>query len=147
MPRRRETPRRRPQDRLPVLSVRQRELNLPVEPSGASQCIVDILRTVSGSDDNDVLVVVEAVHQRQKLRDDSLGGLVSIARALSGDAVNLVEKNNRPRLLRGSLEDRSQDLLALAVPLAEDLRPADLVERGVSGIRDDPGEHCLTGAG
>src|SRR6266568_1429008 len=134
-------PCRDPQDRLPVLLVRQRELDLPVEPSWASQCLVDILRTVSGSDDNDVLVVVEAVHQRQKLRDDPLGRLVSIARALSGDAVNLVEKNDRPRLHGGSLENRSQDLLALAVPLAKDLWPADLVERGVSGIRDDPGEH------
>ena len=59
----------------------------------------------------------------------------------------LVEEDDRPLLARRVLEDPAEYLLAFAVPLAEHLRPAYLVEPRARAVGDDPRQHRLARAG
>ena len=70
-----------------------------------------------------------------------VGTLVTVSR----HAVDLVKKDDRTLLLRGLFEESPKDLFALAIPLAEHLWAADLVEARVRLAGNDSRKHRLTG--
>ena len=66
--------------------------------------------------------------------------------ALRRYTVDLIEEDDSPLLLSGSLEESPQHFLTLSVPLAKDLG-AGYLKESRSGLRsDDPSEHGLAGS-
>jgi len=102
---------------------------------------------VGGADDDDFAARVEAVHERQQLRDDAPLDLARDLLAAGRDAVELVDEDDAWRVLGGVLEDLAEVLFGLAVELADDLRSADVVEARAALVRDGLGEERLACSG
>ena len=132
--------------RRPLL-VRNADHDLAVEAAGAAKRLVDRLGAVGGGDDDEVLARLQAVEQRQQLRDQPFLGLAGDLAALGRDRIDLVDEDDRGRRLAGRLEDVAQLLLALAIGRAHDLGPGDVEEGGVAFVGDRAGEPGLAGAG
>lgn len=72
----------------------QREEKLPVKTSRPSQCRVDGVDSVGGSDEQHITTVLEPVHQGQQGGHDGGVDLVLLARANRRQTVELVEEND-----------------------------------------------------
>jgi hypothetical protein len=87
------------------------DLDLPVEASGTPQRRVDRVDAVGGADDHDVAAPLQAVHQRQELRDDALLPFPGHLGAPRRDPVQLVDEDDGRGVLLRLLEHRPQALL------------------------------------
>ena len=93
-------------DDLPsTLLVRDADLDLPVEASRSAQRLVDGVSPVGGSDDDDVVASLHAVHQREQLGDDSALDLARDFLPLGSDAVEFIDEDDRRRMLGRLIED------------------------------------------
>ncbi len=63
-----------------------------VEAAGTAQRLVDGLGAVGRGNDDEVLARLDAVHQRQQLRDEALFGLAADLAALGRDRIDLVDE-------------------------------------------------------
>ena len=116
-------------------------VNLAVEAAEAAQRRVDGVGAVGRGDDNDVRARLEAVHQREQLRDDAALDLALGLLTLGRDGVDLVNEDDRGRVLLRLLEGLAQVGLGLASKLRHDLGPVDQEEEGArlvgDGARDE----------
>mmetsp|Transcript_6056 Transcript_6056/g.18332 ORF Transcript_6056/g.18332 Transcript_6056/m.18332 type:complete len:476 (-) Transcript_6056:96-1523(-) len=88
--------------------VRQRELNLAVQPAGPEQRRVEGVRPVGGHNHLDVHGLIEPVHLVQQLHQDSLDLPVCASlrvKPCRGDGVDLVDEDDRGGILLGKPED------------------------------------------
>ena len=131
---------------MPPLGVGHADGDLAVEAAGAAQRLVDGVDAVGGADDDDVLPRLEAVHQREELGDHAALDLTLGLLALGCDRVELVDEDDRGRLLARLLEDLAQPLLGLAVEAPHDLGAVDVEEVHVGLGGDRLGEQRLAGA-
>src|SRR5918998_590679 len=102
-------------------------------------------RPVRRRDDADTPEIVQAVHQGEELGDE--GGLEALAHhvARGGEGVQLVEEDDRGRLLTRLVEDGAEPGLALTPVLVEDLRPRDGYEVGPALVGHGAREERLAG--
>lgn len=93
------------QNRLAAFQIRCFDGHLTVETTRAQQCRIEHIRTVGRSDDDEVRIVVEAVHLDEQLVQSLLALVVSAAEtgaAVTSDGVYLVDEYDaRGTLLRG----------------------------------------------
>ena len=101
------------------------DVDLAVKAAEAAQRGVDRVGPVGRGDDDHVAAALEAVHQRQQLADDAALDLALRLVALGRDAVDLVDEDDRRRVLLRLLEDLAQVGLGLARQLGHDLGPVD----------------------
>ena len=115
-----------------LLLVRNAEGDLTLESAGPSQRRIDGLRPARGADDNHLTVsLTDFVHAGRDLCHNShLQVLLSVF-ALSGHAVELVNENDRWRLLLNALKEVSDLFLRLSTDAAHDLGAGQLEERNV----------------
>ena len=92
------------QDGLAALEVGHRHRHVAVEAAGAGEGGVEEGGQVGGADDDDALRLVEAVHLHQQLVQRQARGLHVPPRALGAHGVDLVDKDQRGRLLAGGGE-------------------------------------------
>ena len=116
--------------------VRNADVDLAVKATEASQGRVDAVRPVGGGHDDDVRALLEAVHEREELRDDASLDLAVRLLALGRNGVQLVDEYDRGRVLLGRLERLAQVGLGLARQLAHDLRAVDEEEEGARLVGD-----------
>src|SRR2546422_1345021 len=124
------------EDLLPPDAVRDPDLDLAVEPSGPPECGIDRLVPVRRADHDDLPATAEAVHEGEELRDDPP---LHFARDLFSprrDGVELVDEQDRGRVLLGLLEFLPETFLGLAVVLRHDLRALDRIEVRARLVRD-----------
>src|SRR5262249_3198907 len=117
------------EDRDAVVDVWERKRNHPVESTRSQEGRIDVLRTIRGGDHNHVLIGSETIHKRQKLGDDAPRDLVAFVGSTTGDAIYLIEEDDRSFMPCRVLEDSPEKFFTLAVPLAENLGPTNIVER------------------
>lgn len=113
------------------VDIRQREVELSVEPTGATQGGVDRVGTIRRTDDDDLSSAVHAVHQREQGRNNRSMDLLLLAAAdrrqtcssrgsvsgssilqresLAGFTVDLVKEDDG-RLARASLVEEQSEL-------------------------------------
>merc|ERR1719440_2620001 len=127
--------------------VRHANVHLAVEAAEATQRAVDRVGAVGRGDDDDVRARLEAVHQREQLRDDAALDLALRLLALGGDAVDLVDEDDRGRVLLRLLEGLAQVGLGLAGQLRHDLGPVDQEEEGARLVGDGARDERLAAAG
>src|SRR6267143_5681195 len=140
-----------------TVSVRDANLDLPVEPTGPAQRGIERIRAVRCTDHDDLAARLESVHQREQLGDDPTFHLARDLVPLRSDAVQFVDEDDARRVLFGLLEDVAEVLFALAVELRHDLRSGDrlevrvrlrgdrLREEGLAGPRRSVEEHTFRG--
>mmetsp|Transcript_20115 Transcript_20115/g.41040 ORF Transcript_20115/g.41040 Transcript_20115/m.41040 type:complete len:302 (-) Transcript_20115:480-1385(-) len=135
----------------PLLApARLRELDLAVEPTRPQQRWVERVGAVGAHDHLDVDGLVEAVHLGEELHQDALHFAVSTGlcvEALGGDRVDLVDKDDRRRVLARQPEDVTHHPRPLTQVLLHKLRANDADERGGGVVGHRLGEHSLPGAG
>ena len=94
------------QNGLASLEVGQLHDDATVESAGAEQRLVERLGPVGGSEDDQALVAIEAVHLGEQLVERLLALVVAHARvAALADGVNLVDEDDARGLLAGLLEE------------------------------------------
>ena len=123
------------------------DLDLPVEPSGSPQGLVDGVGSVGGTDDHDLSPGVQTVHEAQELCDDTPLLLTVHLVTLGRDRVYLIDEDDAGCVLLCLLEDLPQLALGLTVELADDLRSSDGDEVAARLPGDGLGQHGLTGSG
>src|SRR5262249_7836120 len=122
------------------------QAQLAVEATGAAQRGIEGIGAGGRADDHYLATCAQAIHQREQLAADALFHLAEDLGALGGNGVDLVEEDDA---WRGSLrfnEDTTQLGLALAVPLVDDLRPADAIELGAALGGHGAGDQRLAGS-
>ena len=90
-----------PQNCLTAPHIRQADIDLPVEPTGAQQRAVEDIRSVGGGDDDHAVVGGKAIHLDQQLVEGLLPLVVAAAQAgaaLATDRVDLIDKDNTGRV-------------------------------------------------
>ena len=120
------------QDRQALFEVGERDDDLAVEPAGAQQRRVEDVGAVGRRHDDDALGGVEAVHLREHLVERLLALVVAAAEtgaALAADRVDLVDEDDRGRLLAGGLEEVAHPARADADEHLHEVRAADREER------------------
>ena len=135
------------QDLAPGMLVGDADGDLAVETAGPPQGRIDAVWTVGRRHHDHVAAALEAVHQGEKLRDDALFDLAFDAFALGRERVDLVEEDDAGRALARVVENLAQLGFALAVEFLNDLRSADVDERGVGLMRHGAREQRLAAAG
>ena len=83
-------------------------VDFPIEPAGPAQGRVEIVGQVGGGDDDEILPLVESVHQGQELGDDTFFHVPHGVFPLGGDGVDLVQKDDRRAMARSLVEDFAQ---------------------------------------
>ena len=85
------------QNRLAAFQIRCFDGHLTVETTRAQQCRIEHIRTVGRSDDDEVRIVVEAVHLDEQLVQRLLALVVTTTHAgttLASDGVDLVDEDD-----------------------------------------------------
>mmetsp|Transcript_1778 Transcript_1778/g.3834 ORF Transcript_1778/g.3834 Transcript_1778/m.3834 type:complete len:429 (-) Transcript_1778:221-1507(-) len=131
------------------LLVGRRELDLPVDAAGSDERRVERLDLVGRHDHLDVVARVEAVELVEKLEHRPLdlalaarGGVV----ALGAHRVDLVDEDDRGRLLFRDAEELAHELRPVAQVLLDELRAGHAQEGGRSLVGDCLGKECLARA-
>ncbi|GIX64830.1 uncharacterized protein BcabD6B2_42650 [Babesia caballi] len=133
------------QNLVPLLLVAGGDLDLAVEAAEAAQRRVNGVDAIGSGEHDHVFARRDAVHERQQLADDAPLELAGALLALGGDGVDLVDEDDRGRVLRGLLERPPQFGLGLAHVVRHDLWPVYDHAVRPSLRRDRPGDERLAG--
>ena len=109
--------------------------NAAVKTTGARQGRIEAVGTVGGSEDNDTLVVIEAIHLGQQLIERLLALVVAAKAAavtLFADGIDLVDKHNARGLFLGLLKQVAHLGGATADEHLDELRTRNAKERNTS---------------
>merc|ERR1719267_405892 len=123
------------------------DVHLAVEAAEAPQRRVDRVWPVGRTDDHHVRARLEAVHQREQLRDDAPLDLALRLLALGGDGVNLIDEDDGGGVLLSLLESLAEVGLGLAGELGHDLGAVDEEEEGARLVGDGARDERLPRAG
>mmetsp|Transcript_5988 Transcript_5988/g.14182 ORF Transcript_5988/g.14182 Transcript_5988/m.14182 type:complete len:212 (-) Transcript_5988:890-1525(-) len=96
------------QNLCPAFDIWEADLHTAVKAAGAQQSIVQDVRPVSGSNDDDATVALEAVHFREDLVQSLLTLVVATAHAgptLTTNSIDLVNEHDAGRFLLRLLEN------------------------------------------
>ena len=131
------------------MQVRQRNLDLAVEPTRTQQRRVEGLGTVRGGEDDDTRRWIEAVHLREQLVEGLLAFVVLYERAASplADRVDLVNEDDRRRRLARGVEQIANARGADTDEEFDEARPGEGEERNVRLAGDGPRQQRLAAAG
>ncbi len=138
------------QDRLAALEVRSLDGDLPVEAARAQQRGVEDVGPVGRGDEDDVRLDVEAVHLDEELVERLLALVVAPAHAgaaVPPDGVDLVDEDDRGRVLLGLVEQVAHAARADTHEHLDEVRAGDRVERHARLAGDGAREQGLAGPG
>ena len=102
---------------------------------------------VGGADHDHRIDALEPVHQRKKLRHRAGVGMRAGLAALGRHGVELVDEDDRGRMVAGLVEHAAQVGLGLARIGADHVRAVDVIEARVDLVGDRAGEMRFAGAG
>src|SRR5919108_2005229 len=135
------------EDRLAAVQVGRRDEDLAVEAAWAEQRRVEVLETVRGGHDDDLVAVVEAVQlDEQLVQRLILLAVEAVAGAGGADGVELVDEHDRGRVLARLLEELADACGAEAREHLDERRGALRVEVGARLVCDRLREQGLAGA-
>lgn len=120
-------------------------VDLAIETAEAAKSGIDGVGSVGRSHDNDVRAGLHAVHEGEQLGNDSALDLTVGLVTLGGDRVDLVDEDDRRRVLLGLLESLAQVRFRLTSHLGHDLRAVDQEEESASLVGNGTRHECLTG--
>mmetsp|Transcript_28922 Transcript_28922/g.62307 ORF Transcript_28922/g.62307 Transcript_28922/m.62307 type:complete len:339 (-) Transcript_28922:583-1599(-) len=103
--------------------IRHADIQFAVEAAEAAQGGVDNVGAVGGRDNHDVRGGFNTIHEREQLGDNAALHLSAGLVSLGGDGVDLVDEDDRRRVLLRLLEGLAQVGLRLARQLGHDLGP------------------------
>ena len=138
------------EDLLAADEVGVRDDDLPVEAAGAQQRRVEHVGPVGRGDDDDALVLLEAVHLDEQLVERLLALVVAAAEAraaMAADRVDLVDEDDAGRVLLGLLEHVAHAARADADEHLDEVRAGNGEERHVGLAGDGARGQRLAGAG
>ncbi len=133
-----------------ALEVGRVDGDLAVEAARAQQRRVEDVGPVGGGDQDDVRLDVEAVHLDQQLVQRLLALVVAAAHAgaaVAADGVDLVDEDDRGRVLLGLLEQVAHPAGADADEHLHEVGAGDREERHPGLAGDRAGQQRLAGAG
>jgi hypothetical protein len=125
--------------------VRDTNVNLTVETTETTESGVDRVGTVGSSHHDDIGTSLEAVHEGEKLRDNTTLNLSVGLVTLGGDRVKLVDEDNSRAVLLGLFKGLAKVRLGLSGHLGHDLGTVDEEEEGTGLVGDGTGHESLTG--
>ena len=138
------------EDRLAAQQVGPVDGDLPVEAAGPQQRRVEDVGPVRRGDHDDAALDVEAVHLDQHLVERLLALVVAAAHAgaaVPADGVDLVDEDDRRRVLLGLLEQVAHAAGADADEHLDEVRAGDREERHAGLAGDGAGQQRLAGSG
>ena len=138
------------EDRDPLVLGGERHDDRAVEAPGPQQRGVEDVGTVGGRHHHDALGGLEAVHLGEHLVQRLLALVVTAAEtgaALAPDGVDLVDEDDRGRLLAGGLEEVAHPRRADADEHLHEVGAGDRDERHAGLTGDGAGDERLAGAG
>ncbi|CRQ89159.1 hypothetical protein PAERUG_P45_London_17_VIM_2_12_12_02414 [Pseudomonas aeruginosa] len=130
--------------------IRQADHHLAVEAARTQQRRVQNVRTVGGSDDDDAIVHLEAIHLYQQLVEGLLALVVTTAQAgaaMAADGVDLVDEDDARRMLLGLVEHVADTGSAHADEHLDEVGTGNGEERHLGFAGDGLGQQGLAGAG
>ena len=136
------------QDRAATGHVRQADVDLPVEPTGTKDRLVEDVDPVRRGDDDDLVGRREAVELDEQLVERLLALFVAVRPAAApADRVELVDEDHAAAELARAGEQLAHPTGADADELLDELGARRVVERDAGLRRDGAGEHRLAGSG
>ena len=118
-----------------------------VEAARPAERRVDRVDPVGGADHDHRIDALEAVHQREQLRHRARVGMRAGLAALGRHGVELVDEDDRGRMVAGLVEHAPQIGLGLAGIGADHVGAVDVIEARVDLVGDRAGEMRFAGAG
>src|SRR6266566_8908939 len=105
----------------PAIAIRHANLDLTVKSARPTQSRIYRIRTIRRPDHHHLSPRLETIHQRQELRRNSFLYLSSDLFSLRRNRINLVDEDDRRRILLCFLENVPQPFLAFSIIFAHDL--------------------------
>mmetsp|Transcript_34945 Transcript_34945/g.84411 ORF Transcript_34945/g.84411 Transcript_34945/m.84411 type:complete len:230 (-) Transcript_34945:756-1445(-) len=109
--------------------VRHTNVQLPVKSTESTQCTIDGVGPVGGSDHNSLCSPLHAIHQSQELRHDSLLNLSLGFLTLRGNGIDFIDENNCRSILLRFFKCTPQIGLGLSSHLRHDFGTIDQEEK------------------
>ena len=123
--------------------------DLPVEPAGTEQGRIENVWPVGRSDEDNVVLQLEAVHLDEQLVERLLALVMAAAQArapVAPDGVDLIHEHDAWGRLLGLLEEVADPRGADPNEHLDEVRPGDAEERHARLARDGPGQQGLAGS-
>mmetsp|Transcript_72452 Transcript_72452/g.156661 ORF Transcript_72452/g.156661 Transcript_72452/m.156661 type:complete len:454 (+) Transcript_72452:1318-2679(+) len=134
------------QDLQAAVVVGNADVQLAVEAAEAAEGRIDGVRPVRRTDDDRLTAALHAIHEREHLGHHALLHLAVGLVTLRRDRIDLVDEDDRRRVLLGLLEGAAQVRLGLASHLGHDLRAVDEEEEGTRLVRHSACDERLAAA-
>ncbi|KAI6751078.1 hypothetical protein HG530_013992 [Fusarium avenaceum] len=126
----------------------QRHVDERVKTTRSAQSRVKLLRSVGGTDNEDILLGSHTVHLGQELVDNTVGSTTGVTHGATtclGNGVKLVKEDNTRSGSASLVKDVSDVALRLTEPHAEKLGSLDGDKVGGTLVGDGLGQHSFTG--
>ena len=121
--------------------------DLAVEPAGPAERRIDGVDAVGGADDDHGVDALQPVHEREQLRHRAGVGMGAGLAALGRHGVELVDEDDRRRVMAGLVEHAAQVGFGLAGIGADHVGAVDVVEARVDLVGDRARQMRFAGAG
>ena len=135
------------EDLAPAGRIGRADEDLAIEPARAAERRIDRIDAVGGADHDDGVDALEPVHQSQELGDGAGVRMRAGLAALGRHGVELVDEDDRGRVMAGLVEHAAQIGLGLARIGADHVGAVDVIEARVDLVGDRAGQMRLAGAG
>mmetsp|Transcript_53913 Transcript_53913/g.120597 ORF Transcript_53913/g.120597 Transcript_53913/m.120597 type:complete len:265 (+) Transcript_53913:1452-2246(+) len=133
-------------DLQPAIVIRNANVQLTVESAKATKCRVNGVWSVGGCNDHYLAAALDAIHEGQQLRNNALLNLATGLVSLGRNGVNLIDEDDRWRILFCLLKGLAQIGLCLSCHLGHDLRTIDEEEESSGLVCNGPGNEGLAAA-
>ncbi len=135
------------QDFAPAGDVGRADEDFAVEAARPAERRIDRVDAVGGADHDHGIDALEAVHQREQLRHRAGVGMRAGLAALGRHGVELVDEDDRGRMVAGLVEHAAQVGFGLAGIGADHVGAVDVIEARVDFVGDRAREMRFAGAG
>mmetsp|Transcript_15649 Transcript_15649/g.39363 ORF Transcript_15649/g.39363 Transcript_15649/m.39363 type:complete len:203 (+) Transcript_15649:1157-1765(+) len=105
--------------------IRHGDFKFAIETSGSSESGLDNVGAVGGCNNHHIRVAFQRIHQRQKLRDNTLFGFSLCFVTLGCDRVEFIHENDRRGIFGSLFESLAQVRLGLATLSCHNFRAVD----------------------
>lgn len=119
-------------------------VNLTIKTTKTSKSRIDAVRSISGSNDDDIGTSLHTVHEGEELGDDTAFNFSTGLVTLRSNRVNLIDEDDCRRVLLSLLKGLTKVTLTLTGHLGHDLWSIDGEEEGTGLIGNGTSNQGLT---
>mmetsp|Transcript_26025 Transcript_26025/g.29787 ORF Transcript_26025/g.29787 Transcript_26025/m.29787 type:complete len:462 (-) Transcript_26025:596-1981(-) len=127
--------------------IRNTDIDFTIETTESSQCSIDSVRSVGGSNANNLSSSLKTIHKSQQLGNNSLFDFTVGLVSLGSNGIDFINEDNSRGILLGFFEGLSQVRFGFTSHLTHNLGTIDQEKEGTSFVGNSSGDQSLSTTG